>query len=279
MPRADAAPEAFPLRERVAVVTGAAGLLGRRHLVALHRAGAHVVAVDLDEASASAALAPLACGPGAGEALAIHADVTRPEDLRALRDRVLGRFDRVDVLVNSAALDDRFLPAGPGEDPSRFEELPLEAFRRALDVNVTGTVLPSQVLGTVMAERGGGSIVNIASTYGLVAPDQGLYRRPDGTQAFHKGAAYPVAKGAVLSFTRFLAAYWGGRGVRTNAISPGGVENGQEAWFVRAYGARTPLGRMARPDELEGALVFLASDASSYVTGANLVVDGGWTAW
>jgi NAD(P)-dependent dehydrogenase (short-subunit alcohol dehydrogenase family) len=254
----------------VAVVTGAAGLLGRRHCRALAAAGASVVATDLDAA---------ACEEAAPEAMAFAADITHPESVAALRDAVLGRFGRIDVLVNNAALNEKVESPPAAGEVLRFENFPLALWKASLEVNVTGTFLCCQLLGGEMARRGAGSIVNLASTYAVVAPDQALYRQPDGSQTFYKSAAYPTTKGAVLALTRFLAAYWGRAGVRVNALSPGGVENGQDPGFVARYAARTPLGRMADPSDYEGALVFLASDASRYMTGANLIVDGGWTAW
>ena len=267
----------FSLEGRVAVVTGALGLLGREHCRALAKYGAHVVATDLDASGCEAFVRDLP--PGAEHHAGIAADITRPEDVASLKDRIMARFGRVDVLVNNAAVDDKFSSDASAAELSKFENYPLELFKRSLDANVVGTFLCSQVLGTEMAKAGRGSIVNVASTYGVVAPDQAIYRRPDGSQRFWKSAAYPTTKGAVLSFTRFLATYWASRGVRVNALSPGGVENAQDRHFVDAYSARTPLGRMAKPTDYAGALVFLASDASGYMTGGNLVVDGGWTAW
>jgi NAD(P)-dependent dehydrogenase (short-subunit alcohol dehydrogenase family) len=269
--------ERFSLDGRVAVVTGALGLLGRAHAAGLAAAGAHVVITDVAE-EACAALAREISQDGP-PALGFAADVTSADSLAGLRDAILGRFDRIDVLVNNAAINEKVEPGTDAGLATAFETLSLSSWKRAVDVNLTGVFLCCQVLGTVMAKRRSGSIVNIASTYGVVAPDQRLYLRPDGTQAFYKSAAYPATKAAVLGLTRYLAAYWSAAGVRVNALSPGGVENGQDSGFVERYSARTPLGRMARADEYQGGLVFLASDASSYMTGANLVVDGGFTAW
>jgi NAD(P)-dependent dehydrogenase (short-subunit alcohol dehydrogenase family) len=284
--------EQFSLRDRTAVVTGAAGLLGREHCLALGDAGARVVVTDLDAA---------ACAAFAGElerrdirAMAVAADITDARDIERLRGAVLDRFGSIDALINNAAIDDKFSAADdrlegrecrraistPADlELSRFENYPLERWRRTIEVNVTGTFLCCQILGGEMARRGRGSIVNVASTYGVVAPDQSLYQAPDGAQRFFKSAAYPTSKGAVVALSRYLATYWAKAGVRVNTLSPGGVEAGQDVHFVESYGRRTPLGRMARADEYRGAVVFLASDASSYMTGFNLVVDGGWTAW
>lgn len=269
--------ELFSLKGKVAVVTGALGLLGKQHCYALAEAGANVVVTDLDDA-ASRAFAEELSG-SYPKAIGVGADITRPESVKALRDATLDAFGKIDVLVNNAAINDMFENPTAAAELSKFENYPLALFQKSLDVNVTGMFLCSQILGTEMAKQRSGSIINIASTYGIVAPDQSLYRKPDGTQTFWKSVAYPVTKGAVLSFTRFLAAYWGSQNVRVNALSPGGVENAQEEFFIRQYAARTPLGRMAKPTDYKGAIVFLASDASAYMTGANLVVDGGWTVW
>ena len=270
----------FSLHGKTALVTGAVGLLGKQHCQALAEAGANVVVTDLS-AKATQAFAAELKEEHRTSALGVEADITDPDSVQALHRAAIGRFGGVDVLVNNAAVDDvvRDVSKGASGDVIRLENYPLELWRRSLDVNLTGTFLCSQIIGSEMARRGRGSIINIASTYGVVAPDQSLYKKPDGSQTFFKSPAYPATKAAVISLTRFMAAYWGRAGVRVNSLSPGGVENSQENYFVRNYAARTPLGRMADPGDYKGAIVFLASDASRYMTGANLVVDGGWTAW
>jgi NAD(P)-dependent dehydrogenase (short-subunit alcohol dehydrogenase family) len=267
----------FSLEGRTAVVTGALGLIGRELCEGLLEAGAHVVLTDLDGDACRRRAEELTYRLQ-GSARGFGLDVTDPASLGALRDAITAHGARIDVLVNSAAVNDVF-DEGRAAELSRFETYPLAQWRRALDVNLTGTFLACQVLGTVMAQQGAGSIINIASTYGLVGPDQGIYRRDDGSQAFWKSAAYPATKGGVVAFTRFLATYWADKGVRVNVLCPGGVEAGQEPHFIRNYSARTPLGRMARAHEYRAPVVFLASEGSSYMTGASLVVDGGWTAW
>ncbi|MBS1663280.1 MAG: SDR family oxidoreductase [Bacteroidetes bacterium] len=264
----------FSLEGKVAIVTGACGLLGTRHCEALAAAGAKVVAADLNESLGVKVVEGLA---GSGH-LAIGLDVTSTASLAMARDRILAAYGRIDILVNNAAINDMFENPLLAGQQSMFENYPLEMWDRSWKVNVSGVFLCSQILGGVMAERGGGSIINIASTYGVVAPDQSIYKNEAGEQTFYKSPAYPVTKSAVIGFTKFLAAYWGKKNVRVNALSPGGVENGQDTFFMSSYSKKTLLGRMAEPTDYQGAIVFLASDASAYMTGANLIVDGGWTA-
>ncbi len=263
----------FSLDGKVAVVTGALGLLGREHCLALSEAGAHVVACDTDGKKCREFAAEFE-----PEGLGVAVDVTDATAVRHLLQEAIGRFGGVDILINNAAINEKFEDPHLAAELSRFENYPLAMWKAVMDVNVTGLFLCSQAIGSHMAERGKGSIINIASTYGVVAPDQSIYRKPSGEQPFHKSPAYPTSKGAVIAFTKFLASYWGECGVRVNTLSPGGVENGQDAYFVRNYCAKTPLRRMASPCDYRGAVVFLASEASCYMTGANLIVDGGWTA-
>jgi len=263
----------FSLQGKTAIVTGALGLIGKKHCEALAQAGANVVVADINGDAADAFAAQL------GDAhLGIAIDVTSKASIETVRNAIIAKYGTMDVLVNNAAINDMFENPSMAKELSAFENYPLDAFQKSLDVNVTGVFLCSQVFGTVMARQESGSIINVASTYGMVGPDQSIYRDKCGEQTFYKSAAYPVTKGAVINFTRFLASYWGSKGVRVNTLSPGGVENNQNEFFIQNYSAKTLLGRMARANDYQGALIFLASEASAYMTGANLVVDGGWTA-
>lgn len=263
----------FSLKQKTAIVTGALGLIGKKHCEALAQAGANVVIADVDGEKSKQFAQQLG-----DKHLGVGINVTDKASVTNALKKIQERYDTIDVLVNNAAINDMFENPAMAKDLSAFENYPLEAFQKSLDVNVTGVFLCSQVFGSAMAQQGRGSIINIASTYGMVGPDQSIYRNECGEQTFYKSAAYPVTKGAIINFTRFLAAYWGDKGVRVNTLSPGGVENGQNEFFINNYSAKTLLGRMATASDYQGALIFLASEASAYMTGANLVVDGGWTA-
>ena len=264
----------FSLTGKTAIVTGAMGLLGRQHCIALAEAGANVIVCDLDKEKCNSLAESLPTG-----SYGFELDVTNSDAIHRLKEFMLDTYGHLDILVNNAAINDMFEKHGEAEELSKFENYPVELWTKSFDVNVTGVFLCSQILGSIMAEKHWGSIINIASTYGIVAPDQSIYKKPDGTQNFFKSPVYSATKGAVISFTKFLASYWGNSGVRVNSLSPGGVENGQEDYFKQNYSNRTPLGRMANECDYKGAVIFLASDASSYMTGTNLIVDGGWTSW
>ena len=265
----------FDLTGRVVVVTGAFGQLGTQFCAALLQRGARVVALDQ---VADAQRAARLTGGGGDRLLPLRVDITDRAALEAALIEVEQRFGIPDGLVNAAALDSP--PGAPASENGPFETYPERSWDRVMAVNVKGTMLTCQVFGGRMAAAGRGSIVNVSSIYGVVSPDQRLYehRRAAGDE-FFKPVAYSASKSAVLNLTRYLATYWATSNVRVNTVTFGGVFNNQDAQFLAGYTARVPLGRMARPDEYNGAIVFLLSDASSYMTGSNLVLDGGWTAW
>jgi len=269
----------FDLNGRVAIVTGGVGLLGAEFCRTLAEAGAVVAVVDLN-ASASQETADTLTKSGY-KALAVPTDITKPDSVDAMVEKVVPEFGRIDVLVNSAALDPKFDPdaAKKGIAPGAFEDYPLDDWNAALNVNLTGMFLVTQACAKQMVKQDKkGSIINICSTYGLNGPDQGIYIK-DGERVAFKPVYYTVTKAGVMGFTKYLAAYYAGTDIRVNALTPGGVFNNHEEYFVKNYSAKTIMGRMANKDEMNGALLFLASDASSYMTGNNVVVDGGWTAW
>jgi len=271
--------EKFDLTGRVAIVTGGVGLLGAEFCRTLAEAGATVVVVDLNAAASKATVDTLT--NGGFKALAVPTDITQPDSVNALVEKTLSEFGRLDILVNSAALDPKFDPdaVNKGITPGAFEDYPLDLWNSALNVNLTGMFLMTQACVKPMIEQGKkGSIINICSTYGLNGPDQRIYIK-DGKRVAFKPVYYTVTKAGVMGFTKYLAAYYAGTDIRVNALTPGGVFNNHEEYFVNNYSAKTIIGRMAQKDEMNGALLFLASDASSYMTGNNVVVDGGWTAW
>jgi 2-deoxy-D-gluconate 3-dehydrogenase len=264
----------FDLTGRTAVVTGAAGLLGREFARALAGVGATVVLVDLDGEAAGAVAAVLRA-EGAPEPHVVALDLT---DEVAV-DGAIGALERVDVLVNSAAIDPKVTPGR--ELDGHLTSYDLARWQASLDVNLTGTFLVTRACARTMerqGDRGRGAIVNLSSTYGLVGPDQRTYRAGE-RQTFVKPVDYSVTKAGILGFTRAVAAMYAGTEIRVNALTPGGTYNGQDDEFVERYSSRAVLGRMADPGDYRAAMVFLCSDASRYMTGANLVVDGGWTAW
>lgn len=266
----------FKLDGKAAIVTGGPGLLGKEFCRTLAEAGAGVVVADINEKAASEIAVELQSK--GYHAISAAVDVTQPASVENLVHQTVAAFGRVDVVVNSAAMDPKFDTAHANQHTGTFEDFPLEAWNQALNVNLTGLFLCCQAVARQMKLQGSGSIINICSTYGLVGPDQRIYIKP-GQPLRTKPVYYSVTKAGVLGLTRYLATYYAGTKIRTNALTPGGIFNDHDETFLHNYSARTVLGRMANKDEMNGALLFLASEASSYMTGSNLVVDGGWTAW
>ncbi len=266
----------FDLTGRVAVITGGAGLLGYHHGAILAAAGAHVVLLDLPAANPAHRAEQLqqAHGPAC---LGLAADITDEASLLAARDRILEAFGRLDILINNAANNPKVEDTNPGQQWSRLENFPLSVWNDDLAVGLTGAFLCSRIFGAEMVKRNAGVILNVASDLAVIAPDQRLYSKPGlpPDQQPVKPITYSVVKTALLGLTRYLSTYWLAHNIRVNALSPGGVANGQPDEFTARLHPLIPMGRMAERDEYQGAILFLCSDASSYMTGQNLIVDGG----
>ena len=264
--------QSFRLDGRTALVTGGAGILGRGFAQGLVSAGAQVAIVDIDEAAAIAAAAAIGA-----QAVGFACDVSNPESVMACVSAVKGRFGSIDILHNNAATKTK----DPRKFFTPFEEYSLEAWREVMSVNIDGMFLMAQAVGKEMIKQGrGGSVIQTASIYALVGPDPRIYEGSNYLGGpINTPAVYAASKAAVVGLTKWLATHWATSGIRVNCLVPGGVSSGQNSTFDDQYSNRVPLGRMARADEMVPALLYLASDAASYVTGQVLAVDGGWTCW
>jgi len=267
----------FDLSERVAVITGGAGLLGRKHAEAIAECGGIPVLLDI----AGSAVEEVADSIQ-NKAIGLCVDITDESALMDARNLILDRFGRVDILINNAANNPKIEDDGIMSNSSqRLENFLLEAWNDDINVGLTGAFLCSRIFGGEMAIAGRGVILNISSDLGVIAPDQRIYRvpgKPNEEQSV-KPVTYSVIKSGLIGLTRYLATYWAESGVRANALVPGGVINGQDDAFIERLSNLIPMGRMAKIDEYKAAVVFLTSDASSYMTGAHLIIDGGRTAW
>lgn len=261
------------IENKVILITGATGILGWAYCQAMIEAGAKVVVADLPERRPQERAQEL-IDRFDHEALAVVCDVTHEDEVRSMVQATLDRFGKIDVAINNAAGTGEFF-AHHGDIFAPFEDYSLSAWEIVLKANLTGVFLVAREAGKAMKTTGGGSIINISSIYGVVGPDHRIYEG----MPFRSFPGYSAAKAGVLGLTRWLASYWAKDNIRVNAVTPGGVYNDHDPAFVSRYSARTPMGRMADRTELIGIMVFLASDASSYCTGQNFIIDGGWTAW
>ena len=261
----------FDMAGKVVVLTGGTGRLGRHYADVLSEVGADVVLLDLRQDACDEVAADLA-GRHGTKPLGLAVDIRSKPEVVAAVERIVGEYGRLDVLINNAAAEQLTVIDGKVLD---FEDFPLELWQANLDVNLTGAFLCAQAAGKRMVAQGGGVVLNIGSIYGVVAADQRIY----GASGINSSVAYATTKSGLINFTRYLASYWQGKNIRVNCLSPGGVFAGQADEFLENYTYRTMLKRMAAPDDLASALLYLVSDASAWVTGTNMIVDGGWSAW
>lgn len=270
----------FDLSGRVAIITGGAGLLGVQHAEVIAEAGGHPVLVDINEKGALQK-AKVISEKFNVNSMGIKTNITKKAEIESMLDTVLKRYGRIDILINNAANDPKVKANDENIVWSRFENFPLENWNQDIAVGLTGAFLCTQIIGSEMAKRRTGVILNISSDLGLIAPDQRIYAKdglPDEKQPV-KPVSYPVIKSALIGLTRYSATYWADKNIRVNAVCPGGVQTDQPKDFLEKLSYRIPMGRMARKDEYKGVILFLISDASSYMTGAVLSVDGGRTCW
>ena len=271
----------FDLTSRVAVITGGAGLLGTKHAEAIAELGGIPVIVDIDQGRCEQVAEQIRDEFGV-DCIGACTDIADPKQVVELRERVLAELGRIDILINNAANNPAVGSGGLDQTHgSRLEVFPVETWNQDIAVGLTGAFLCAQTFGPIMAERGGGVILNIASDLALISPDQRLYRKlglPEHAQPV-KPVTYSVVKSGLIGLTRYLATYWAEQGVRCNALSPGGVYVDQDDAFIQRLSQLIPMGRMAHKDEYKAAVAFLVSDASSYMNGANLVIDGGRSVW
>jgi len=268
-------PNLFSVEGKTAVITGGMGQLGAQYTRALLENGVKVAIVDVNINKKNVYLASVAKHP---RLKFYKVDITRKQSLQDALKKVIRDLGKPEILINNAALD---VPPGfKGDSSGAFEDYPESCWDKTCAVNLKGTFLSCQVIGGFMAENNGGSIINISSIYGNVSPDQRMYAyRAKKGKPFFKPVSYAVTKAGVINLSRYLATYWAKKNVRVNTLTLGGVFNRQDKEFLKEYSCRVPLARMAREDEYNAAIIFLASNASSYMTGANMVVDGGFTAW
>ena len=262
-------PKSFSLSGKVAVLTGASGLLGSEYTKSLCQAGAIVVLADINFPKCKKISLELQ-KQYPEQTFPIKVDLRKKNSVKKMVMQIMKKYSKIDILINNAMYHE-----GKKEQAVPFEKFPFESWQKVIAVNITGMFLCCQEIGKIMKKQKSGVIINISSIYGINGADPRIY----GKSGINSSPAYAVTKSAVLNFTRYLAAYWNNSGIRVNTLSLGGVSNNQEKGFTKKYSHKTMLGRMANKNEYSGAIIFLASDASSYMTGSNLIVDGGWTSW
>lgn len=274
--------ELFDLSGKTAVITGGGGLLGKKHAEALMEFGANCVLVDIDCNLIEKAVKELR-QPNGPKVIGFQCDITKEAEIMGMQEQIKDALGSVDILINNAANNPKFEEISEHNESAkkRFETYPVEAWQADLEVGLKGSFLCSRIFGRDMAERKGGIILNIASDLGVIAPDQRIYREegiPEDEQPT-KPVTYSVVKTGLIGLTRYVATYWAEKGVRCNALVPGGVYTGQDEHFVKKLTNLIPMGRMATKDEYKAAVVFLCSDASAYMTGASVIMEGGRTCW